>query len=62
VLSDARESVNRSRKFKKGVIMEIFSEIVVFVVRKGSYTTFNISRERENLGKERENPKKLVND
>jgi len=27
---------------KKGVIKEFFSEIVAFLVRKGSYTTFNI--------------------
>ena len=39
VLSDARESTNT---VKKGVIKKFFSEIVVFLVRKGSYTTFNI--------------------
>src|SRR6218665_3571224 len=27
---------------KKGVIKEFFSEIVAFLVKKGSYTTFNI--------------------
>jgi len=31
-------------------------------VRKGSYTTFNIAKDTENLGKESENPKNLVND
>ena len=51
MLSDAREITNR---VKNGVIKEFFSEIVVVLVRKGSYT--------ENLGKERENPKNLVND
>jgi len=57
-----RSSVVRcARKYEqseKGVIKEFFSEIVVIFVRKGSYTTFNIV----NLGKERENPKNLVND
>src|SRR6218665_2588454 len=42
VLSDARESMNR----EKGVIKEFFSEIVVFLVRKRSYTTFNILKIR----------------
>ena len=37
-------------------------EIAVVLVRKGSYTTLNIAKETENLGKERENPKNLVND
>ena len=58
-MSDARESTNR---VKKGVIKEFFSEIVVVLVRKGSYTTLNIVKDTENLGKERENPKNLVND
>ena len=54
MLSDARESMNR---VKTGA----------FIVRKGSYTstTFNIvknSKYTENLGKERENPKNLVDD
>ena len=47
---------------KKGVIKEFFSEIVVVLVRKGSYMTFNIVNDTENLGKERENPKNLVDD
>ena len=38
MLSDARESTNR---VKTGVIEEFFSEIVLFLVKKGSYTTFN---------------------
>ena len=59
MLSDARESTNRLRK---GVIKELFSEIVVVLVRKGSYETFNIVKDTKNLGKERENPKNLVND
>ena len=59
MLLDARESTNR---VKRGVIKEFFSEIVVVLVRKGSYTTFNIVKETENLGKERENPENLVND
>src|SRR6218665_1229368 len=33
-----RESTNR---VKKCVIKEFFSEIVVFLLKKGSYTTFN---------------------
>ena len=36
--------VGRARKYeqsKKGVVKEFFSEIVVFLVKKGSYTTFN---------------------
>ena len=59
MLSDARESTNR---VKKGVIKEFFSEIVVVLVRKGSYTTLNIVKDMENLVEERENPKNLVND
>jgi len=55
-LSDARENTNR---VKKG---EFFSEIVVFLVRKGSHTTLNLVKDTENLGKERENPKNVVND
>ena len=41
---------------------QIFCEvvIVVFLVRKGSYTTFNIVKIRKILGKERENLKNLV--
>src|SRR6218665_2369701 len=38
VLSDARES---KKRVKKGVVKKFFSEIVFFLVRKGSYTTFN---------------------
>src|SRR6218665_984493 len=34
-------------RVKKGVIKELFSEIVVFLVRKGSYTTFNIVKMRK---------------
>ena len=44
VLSDARESTNR---VKKGVIKKFFSEIVVFLVKKGSYTTFNTAKIRK---------------
>src|SRR6218665_1286514 len=44
------------------VIKEFFSEIVVVLVRKGSYTTLNIVKDMENLVEERENPKNLVND
>jgi len=47
---------------KKGVIKKFFSEIVVVLVRKGSYTSLNIVKDTENLVKERENPKNLVND
>jgi len=57
--------VGCARKYersKKGVIKEFFSEIVVVLVRKGSYTTFNIVKDTENLRKERKNPKNLVND
>src|SRR6218665_2393628 len=28
-------------EYKKGVVKELFSEIVVFLVKKGSYMTFN---------------------
>jgi len=35
---------------------------VIVLVRKGSYTTLNIVKDTENLGKERENPINLVND
>src|SRR6218665_632354 len=48
--------VGCARKYeqsKKGVIKEFFSEIVVVLVRKGSYTTLNIVKDTENLGKER---------
>jgi len=38
VLSDARESTNR---VKNGVIKELFSEIGVFLVKKGSYMIFH---------------------
>jgi len=44
------------------VIKEFFSEIAVVIVRKGSYTTLNIVKDTENMRKERENPKNLVND
>src|SRR6218665_560481 len=44
VLSDARESTNR---VKNGLIKEFFSEIVVFLVKKGSYTTFNTVKKRK---------------
>ena len=37
VLSGARESTNR---VKKGVIKKLFSEIGVFLMKKGSYMTF----------------------
>ena len=42
--------VGCARKYeqsKKGVIKEFFSEIVVFLVRNGSYTTFNIVKIRK---------------
>jgi len=48
-------------EYKKGVMKEFFSEIVVVLVRKGSYTTFNIVKDTENLGDERGNQKNLVN-
>jgi len=38
VLPDARESTNR---VEKGVVKEFSSEIALFLVKKGSYTTFN---------------------
>ena len=44
VLSDARESTNR---VKQDIIKEFFSEIVVFLVRKGPYTAFNIVKIRK---------------
>src|SRR6218665_3732038 len=44
VLSEARESTNR---VKNGLIKEFFSEIVVFLVKKGSYTTFNTVKKRK---------------
>ena len=56
MLSDVRESTNR------GVIKEFFSEIVVVLLRKGSHTTLNTAKYTENLGKDRENPKNMVND
>jgi len=43
-LSDTRERTNR---VKKSVIKEFFSEIVVFLVKKGSYTTFNTVKIRK---------------
>ena len=58
MLSDAREGTKR---VKKGVIKEFFSEIMFFIVKKGSYTTFNSKRYAKS-GKERENPKNLIND
>ena len=61
MLSNARESMYTNR-VKKGVINEFFSEIVVVLVRKGSYTTSNIVKDTENQVKERENPKNLVNE
>jgi len=61
VLSYARESTNR---VKKSVIKEFFFEIVIVLVRKGSYRTSNIVKDTENLksGKKRKNSKNLVND
>src|SRR6218665_2253987 len=47
-------------RVKKGVIKEFFSEIVVVLVRKGSYTTYNIVKDTEDLGKEREHPKNVI--
>src|SRR6218665_1382676 len=43
-LSDARERMNR---VKKGLIKEFFSEIVVFLAKKGSYMTFYRSKQRK---------------
>src|SRR6218665_1702454 len=43
-------------------LKEFFSEIVVFLVRKGSYTTFNIAKIRKIWEKKGENPKNLVDD
>ena len=40
-MSDACESTNR---VKKGVIKELFSEIGVFLVKKGSYTTLQAAK------------------
>src|SRR6218665_352889 len=47
MLSDARESTNRVKK--RCHIKEFFSELVVFLVRKGSYTytTLNIVKIRK---------------
>ena len=45
--------VGCARKYeeiKKCVIKEFFSEIVVVLARKGSYTTFNIVKDTENPG------------
>src|SRR6218665_3297035 len=48
-------------ELKKGVLKKFFSETVVVLVRKGSYTTLNdIVKVTENLGTKRENPKNLV--
>jgi len=58
-LSDERESTNR---VKKAVIKEFFSEIVVFLVRKGSYTTFNIVKIQKIWEKKREDLKNLLDD
>ena len=44
VLSDARERMSR---VKNGLIKEFFSEIVVFLVKEGSYMTFYHSKERK---------------
>jgi len=44
VLSDTSESTNR---VKNGLIKEFFSEIVVFRVKKESYTTFNTVKKRK---------------
>jgi len=46
--------VGCARKYeqsKEGVIKEFFSEIVVFLARKGSYTTFNTVKRYGNSGK-----------
>ena len=45
MLSDACESKNRVKK--TGVINEFFSETVVFLVKKGSYTSFNTVEKRK---------------
>ena len=52
MLSDARESTNR---VKNGDIKEFISEIVVVLVRKGSYKKLNIGlvKDTENLEKKR---------
>jgi len=44
VLLDARESTKR---VKNGAIKEFFSEIVDFLVKKRSYTTFNRVKKRK---------------
>jgi len=59
VLSDERESTNR---VKKGVIKEFFSEIVIFLVRKGLYTTFNIVKRYDKSGKRKGKSENLVDD
>jgi len=63
VLSDARESTNR---VKKGVIKELFSEIGVFLVKKGSYMTFHtvkIWKIFKKIGKkDRENLENMAGD
>jgi len=58
VLSDARNC----KQSKKGVIKEFFSEIVVFLVRKGSYRTFNTAKIRKIWEKKGKIRKNLVDD
>ena len=59
VLSDSRESTNR---VKKGVVKEFFfSEIVVLLVKKGSYTTFNTVKIRR-IWKKKGKSENLVDD
>ena len=41
---------------------EFCSEVVVVLVRKGAYTTLNIVKDTENLGKERENLENMDDD
>ena len=54
MLSDARES-RPTNRVKKGVIKKFFSEIAVFLVRKGSYglrhLTYKDTKIREKKGK-----------
>ena len=44
---------------KIGVVKEFFSEIVLFLVKKGSYTTILHSKDTENLKRDSKNEKTL---
>jgi len=58
-LSDARESTKR---VKKGVIKELFSEIGVFLVKKGHIRHYTQRRYMKKLRKDMKNLKNMVND